>query len=111
MMAVTNLGGVVTIALLYGFFSGVFIALPSVCFINLTADRTKIGTRIGMGYAFTIIAGLVGGPGGGAIIGNDITDLHWNSLWIFGGVTTLAGAVLLIVLRFWMTKGNFFVKL
>jgi hypothetical protein len=111
MMAVKSLGGVVTVALLYGFFSGVFIALPTVCFINLTADKSKIGTRIGMGFAFTIIAVLVGGPGGGAVIGNDTADLHWNSLWILGGVTTLAGAVMLIVLRFWMTKGKFFVKL
>ncbi|RDW56991.1 hypothetical protein BP6252_13944 [Coleophoma cylindrospora] len=111
LISVTNLGGVVAIVALYGFFSGVYVALPSVCFVRLTADKTKIGTRIGMGYAFTSIAVLAGGPGGGGVLGTGVVDLHWNSLWIYGGITTLTSGVMLIALRFWMTKGKILMKI
>jgi len=111
MIAVTNLGGLVTIALFYGFFSGVFIALPAVCFVRLTTDKSKIGTRIGMGYAFSSLAVLAGGPGGGGVLGTDVTDLHWNNLWIYGGVTTTAGGLVLLALRFWLTKGKILMKI
>jgi hypothetical protein len=36
MLGVKTVGGIVTIAVLFGFFSGVFIALPPVCFAALT---------------------------------------------------------------------------
>lgn len=56
MLAVVNLGGVITIAILFGFFSGVFIALPPVCFAVLTPDKSKLGTRIGMGFGVIAFA-------------------------------------------------------
>lgn len=38
MLAITSLGGIVAITVLYGFFSGVFIALPPVVMVRLAAD-------------------------------------------------------------------------
>jgi MFS family permease len=111
LMAVTNLGCVISIALLYGFFSGVYVALPPVCFVRLTADKSKIGTRIGMGFAFTSVAVLTGGPGGGGVLGTDVTDLHWHSLWIYGGILSITGSVMLLALRFYLTKGKLLVKM
>lgn len=46
-MAVSSSGGMVVVALLFGFFSGIFIALPPVLYVALTKDKSKIGTRIG----------------------------------------------------------------
>lgn len=111
LMAVTNLGGVVSIALLYGFFSGVYVALPTVCFVRLTADKSKIGTRIGMGFALTGVAVLAGGPGGGGVLGTDVTDLHWHSLWIYGSIFSLIGGFMLLALRFYLTKGKLLAKM
>lgn len=98
MMAVTSEAGVIVIAVLTGFFSGVFIAIPPVCFVRLTKDKTKIGTRIGMGYGMVAFGALSGGPGGGAILGQ-IDPLKWTHLWAFGGVMATASGVIYAGLR------------
>lgn len=111
MIGVTNLGGIIILTLLYGFFSGVFIALPPVCFVQLTKDKSKIGTRMGMGFAFLGFGVLSGGPGGGSILGTDISNLHWTNLWVYGGTFAVGSGLLLGVLRFWLSKGKFWVKI
>jgi MFS family permease len=60
LIAVNGLGSIVVLAILFGFFSGVFIALPPVCFVALTADKSKIGSRIGMAFAFMGFGCLAG---------------------------------------------------
>lgn len=98
MMAVDSVGGLVVLTLLFGFFSGIFIALPPVLFNALTEDKSKLGTRIGMGFAFIGLGVLVAGPGGGGILGSR-EPLDWQSLWTFGGVCTLVGGVVFIGIR------------
>ncbi|KAH8759926.1 MFS general substrate transporter [Diaporthe sp. PMI_573] len=98
MQAVHSLAGYVLIAIFFGFFSGAFIALPTVVYIILTEDKSRIGTRIGMGFALLGLGILVGGPGGGAVLG---PDHDWTSTWVFGGVMLLASGVTLTVLRVW----------
>jgi MFS family permease len=98
MMAVKSVAGIVVIAILSGFFSGVFIAMPPVCFVALTKDKSKIGTRIGMGFTIIALGVLAGGPGAGAILGK-VAPLNWNGLWVFGGVTPLVAAASYAVIR------------
>ena len=102
LIATHTVGGIVIVALLFGFFSGVFIALPSVIVVALTKDKSKIGTRIGMAFAFVGAGVLAGGPGGGGILGTDSQDLHWNPMWIYGGVCFLASFVVFAILRVWI---------
>ncbi|KFG83639.1 Major Facilitator Superfamily protein [Metarhizium anisopliae] len=111
LIAVKSLGGMIAIVVLYGFFSGVFIAIPGVCFVRLTEDKSKLGTRIGMGFAAFGFGVLAGGPGGGGILGTDRSDLHWNSVWVYGGCTMTCSGVLLIVLRFWLSRGRLALKI
>lgn len=98
----------IVVALLFGFFSGIFIALPPVLFVALTQDKSKIGTRIGMGFTMLGIGVLAGGPGGGSILGNNPKDLHWNAVWIYAGVCTLGASATFLALRF--VKGGFKLK-
>ena len=111
LIGVKSMGGIIAIAALYGFFSGVFVALPSVAFVSLTADKSKIGTRFGMGFALVAFGILAGGPGGGAVLGTQVQNLHWQHLWIYGGTVMTASGVLLIMLRFWLTKGKMIQKI
>ena len=99
-MAVTSLAGIVVVTLLFGFFSGVFIALPPVLFVALTQDKSKIGTRMGMGFAMIAIGVLCAGPGGGAILGTNNKDLHWNAAWTYAGVAALVAGAAFTTLRF-----------
>lgn len=93
-------------ALFFGFFSGIFIALPPVLFVALTKDKSKVGTRIGMGFAIVGLGVLAGGPGAGAILGTGgsgaaLADesLNWTGTWVYAGVTTVAAGIVFAVVR------------
>jgi len=111
LIAVNSLAGVIIVALLYGFFSGVFIALPPVCFVALTADKSKVGTRMGMGFAFLGFGVLSGGPGGGSVLGSGLVHENWVRLWSYGGTMTIASTVLMLGLRMWLTGGRLWVRI
>lgn len=109
MMAADSVGGLVVLTLLFGFFSGIFIALPPVLFVALTEDKSKIGTRIGMGFAFIGIGVLAGGPGAGGILGRD-EPLHWDGLWTYAGVCTLFSGFVFMGIRVARAGWNLKVK-
>lgn len=109
MITVTSEAAIIVVAIFTGFFSGVFIAMPPVCFVALTKDKTKIGTRIGMGFGIIGFATLAGGPGGGRILGS-AAPLNWNGLWIYGGVSAVVSGVLYAGLRVARTGPKLMVK-
>ena len=92
-------GGLVAATVFFGIFSGVFIALPPVCFVALTEDKSKIGTRIGMGMAIFALGTLTGGPGGGAILQMNPKHLDWTGMWAFGGACIMAAVLVYIAVR------------
>ncbi|KAK6949890.1 hypothetical protein Daesc_008213 [Daldinia eschscholtzii] len=97
-MAVNTRGAVIAVAVLAGFFSGVFIAMPPVCFFPLTKDKSKLGTRIGMGFGIIALGLLVGGPVAGAILGTT-KPLDWEGLWGFGGAAAALSGFMYAALR------------
>lgn len=109
-MAVSSLGGIVVQALLFGFFSGIFVALPPVCFFSLTADKTKLGTRLGMGFAVIALGVLAGGPGGGGILQSDPENLNWNGTWAYSAATLIAAGVIFLGARFFRVGWKLMVK-
>lgn len=88
LLAVTTQAGLIVIAVLSGIFSGALIGLPPLCFVALTKDKSKIGTRIGMGFGMIGLGVLAGGPAGGAILAHS-GNTNWHGVWIFGGVCAL----------------------
>ena len=99
MLAVRDSPGYIVLAGLFlGFFSGLYIALPPICFVALTDDKSKLGSRMGMSYSIIAFSMLIGGPGGGAALGT-IDPLNWTGLWIFGGVMCCVSSVLYGILR------------
>ena len=98
LIAVTTEGGLIVIALLSGFFSGALVGLPPLCFVALTKDKTRIGTRVGMGFGMIGLGVLAGGPAGGTSL--SLSDqTNWTGLWVFGGVTSLAAGLMYLGLR------------
>ncbi|KAF2872231.1 major facilitator superfamily domain-containing protein [Massariosphaeria phaeospora] len=92
MMAVRSQGAVIVVALLSGFVSGALIGLPPLGFVALTRDKSKLGTRIGQGYALVGLGVLASGPSAGAVLGVG-ERLDWQGLWAFGGVCTVVAGV------------------
>lgn len=98
MMAVHSKGAIIVVALLSGFMSGALIGLPPLCFVALTQDKSKLGTRIGQGYALVGLGVLASGPSAGAILGTS-GQLDWHGLWAFGGVCAFVAGVGYAVIR------------
>lgn len=103
-IAVHNVGGIVVTVLFFGFFSGIFIALPPVLFVALTKDKSKVGTRIGMGFAIVGCGVLAGGPGGGGILQRHAGSLDWTGTWTYGGVCIIVSGIMFAILR-WLKVG------
>ncbi|KAE8153102.1 major facilitator superfamily domain-containing protein [Aspergillus avenaceus] len=90
-----SMAGMVVIVIIYGFFSGAFISLPPPCFVKLSPRQDQVGTRMGMGYAAMVAGNLVGTPIAGAI--QDHRGFH--SMWIFAGVMSIGGGVIMFISR------------
>jgi MFS family permease len=95
LIAVHNLGGIVVIALFFGFFSGSLVSLPPTVVVSLTPDRRFIGTRLGMAFAFVAIGVLIGSPIGGVIL----REKGYTPLWVFGGALCTSGGLLMLLAR------------
>jgi MFS family permease len=98
MLGVHNEAGMIIEAIVTGFFSGVVVALPPVCFRMLTENKSMIGTRIGQGFAIGGLGLLIGGPSAGAILGT-VNPLNWTDLWVFGGVAVCVAGLIMIRVR------------
>lgn len=109
MLGVTNTAGMVVEAVITGFFSGVMVALPPVCFAMLTENKALIGTRIGQGFAIAGLGLLIGGPSAGAILGTT-EPLDWTGLWVYGGVTIAVSGFILVGVRLMKAGPKFMVK-
>ena len=98
MAAVKDEAGMIVEAIVTGFFSGVVVALPPVCFRVLTENKSMIGTRMGQGFAIGGIGLLIGGPSAGAILGK-VEPLDWTGLWAYGGVAGIVSGLIVAVVR------------
>ncbi|RYP78385.1 hypothetical protein DL771_000570 [Monosporascus sp. 5C6A] len=99
MVAMRHEADAIVLTVLIGFFSGVFIAMPPVCFSTLTKDRSKLGTRVGMGFGIVIaISMLIGGPVAGAILGRE-EPLNWIGAWVYAGVFATVSGFMYAVIR------------
>ncbi|KAK9421829.1 putative Major facilitator superfamily domain-containing protein [Seiridium unicorne] len=79
LLGVHNAAGMIVEAAVTGFFNGVVVALPPVCFRVLTENKSMIGTRIGQGFAIGGLGLLTGGPSAGAVLGT-VEPLNWAGL-------------------------------
>ncbi|CBX99428.1 similar to monocarboxylate permease-like protein [Plenodomus lingam JN3] len=108
-----NVGAVISLTILWGFFGGVFVAIPGACFPRLTKGKSRLGTRVGMGFSVIGFGMLIGGPGAGRILdpsANSDAELDFVSLWMFGGVVTVVSGFLYLLVRLLLTGRKLMVK-
>lgn len=91
-IGIHHTGGIVAFAVLYGFFSGAFVALPAVVLTVLTPDPSTLGTRMGMCSTVCSLGCLCGAPVAGALLSDTGGYL---ALQLFSAVATLATGALL----------------
>ncbi|KAI1393020.1 MFS general substrate transporter [Hypoxylon trugodes] len=90
---VKNLGGTIVFVLLFGFCNGGVTSLPPSAIVSLTPDLARLGTRMGMTFAFIGSAVLVGTPIAGAILRDVDDDARWKGLIAFSGATLVVGGL------------------
>lgn len=108
-----QVGVLLALTILMGFFSGVFVAIPGTIFPRLTKDKSMLGTRVGMGFAIISFGMLIGGPGAGSFLekNSEPTEtLNFEGLWIFAGLAAIVSGLLYGVVRFLLTGPKLLVK-
>lgn len=91
-IGIHHTGGIVAFAVLYGVFSGAFVALPAVVLTALTPHPSTLGTRMGMCSTVCSLGSLCGAPVAGALFSGTGGYL---ALQLFSAVATLATGSLL----------------
>ncbi|KAI0263581.1 MFS general substrate transporter [Gloeopeniophorella convolvens] len=101
-MGIHNTGGLLTFAIMFGFFSGSFLSLPAGAIVALSADLRTVGTRLGMSFAIAGFGLLIGSPVGGALLNLDTSDLnagHYIHAQAFCAVILTVSGVMLLLAR------------
>ncbi|KAJ3563680.1 hypothetical protein NP233_g8786 [Leucocoprinus birnbaumii] len=93
-VAISSEISVIFIAIIYGFFWGIFVATCSPFVALLTENMEEMGLRLGTAFAFAGLAELIGPPIMGALLGG----YHWWRPAVFSGTILIAtGACLAVV--------------
>jgi len=99
---VNNVGGFVTVAALYGCFSGALIPLPPSIFPVVCPDPEVLGARLGMAQGIGSIASLIGAPIAGALTQIDAETsrggVNYLGMQLFGGIVMVFGGCSLLAL-------------
>lgn len=94
-LSISSPAGIVVFALFYGFFSGAVISLPSTVIAALSLDLDRVGTRIGMSFAFSGFGLLIGSPIAGAVMNADPNGR-------FGGGEGFSAAMVMVGAAFFL---------
>ncbi|KAI9875953.1 MAG: hypothetical protein M1830_007685 [Pleopsidium flavum] len=96
LLAIKNTPGVIAFSALYGFVSGPFVSLPIPVIASVSPDKSMLGTRLGMSFAFIGFGVLIGEPVAGAILGS---SQNWVGVIIWCGVMLLASSCVISAAR------------
>jgi MFS family permease len=84
-------GGLIIVAILYGFFSGAYVSLLSPALISMAKSHHEIGIRLGLAFLVVSLAALTGTPINGALL----EKYGFYAPIIFSGVAMMTGTALL----------------
>ena len=101
--AISNLAGITVFALLYGFFSGAVISLPPTIIAQLSPDLNRVGTRMGMSFAFSGFGLLIGSPIAGAVMDRGPRE-RFGGAEAFSAAMIMAGSGFFLMVRVLMSR-------
>ncbi|KAK4241531.1 major facilitator superfamily domain-containing protein [Achaetomium macrosporum] len=102
-LGISNVGGSVVWALLYGAFSGGVVSLMPSVIVGLTPDMGRVGARMGVAFVVAGIAILVGTPIAGAILG-DQHNPRWLGMILYSAFGMLVATLLYSTSRLLLYK-------
>ncbi|KAG1903318.1 major facilitator superfamily domain-containing protein [Suillus fuscotomentosus] len=96
MIGLSSLASAVVLGVIYGYLSGLNVAMSSALMATLTPDVSELGARMGICLFACGIGGLIGTPISGALLTSNYT---WWIPCLFAGIVSLAGAMTFIIMR------------
>jgi MFS family permease len=99
--------GLIAFSVLFGFFSGAYIALAASMVVRISPFR-EIGYRTGLLFLAASISGLTASPIGGAILARE--GGSYVGMQVFSGLTLIVGSSFVLTARFTKTGMFFFAK-
>jgi MFS family permease len=96
-LPVHSIGGLLTIGILYGIFSGTLISILPPAIASMTSDMTRFGARTGVIFAALAFGSLIGTPVTGALVQSQHGSYDGARIW--SGVCLVAGSVLIFFSR------------
>ncbi|WWD02979.1 hypothetical protein V865_001022 [Kwoniella europaea PYCC6329] len=86
-----SVGGLIVVAILYGFFSGAYVSLMVPALLAFAKSPSEIGSRTGLGMVIFSLTALTGTPIHGALL--DKYGFYAPTIW--AGVVCLTGSALM----------------
>lgn len=96
LLAIHTAPGLVIYCVLIGICAGTFMGLPAAGVVTLSADKSKIGARLGMTLATVGVGVLVSNPIAGAIVGR---GRNWVGLVCWCGALMVGSTLSLVASR------------
>lgn len=96
MIGLNVMSSVVVVGVIYGYFSGVYIALQVPLVTMMTPDLSELGARMGLCFFFTSFGSLLSGPISGALL---TSQYKWLIPSLFSGIICLVGCMVFVVMR------------
>ena len=101
-LGISNFGGLVAFALLYGAFSGGGVTMLPSAVVPYCPDPSRLGTRMGMNFMGAGVSVLIGTPIGGAILRHGGKSA-WKGIIAYTGVMIAMGAILFTI-SYWLLR-------
>ncbi|KAG2118699.1 major facilitator superfamily domain-containing protein [Suillus discolor] len=101
MIGLNNLASVIVLGMLYGYLSGLNVAMAPPLVATLTPDLSELGARMGICLFAAGFGGLIGAPISGALLTSNYT---WWIPGLFSGTVSLAAAMMFIIMRYMFLK-------
>lgn len=95
-LGISNFGGLVAFALLYGAFSGGVVSMIPSAIVSYCPSLSRLGTRMGMNFTIVGVSVLIGTPIGGAILSHGGKSA-WKGIIAYSGAMLAMGAVFLTI--------------
>ncbi|KAG1748489.1 MFS general substrate transporter [Suillus paluster] len=96
MIGLNSLASVVVLAVLHGYFEGLFVAITPPLMATLTPDLSELGARMGIAVFIGGFGSLIGPPISGALL---TSNYIWWIPALFSGMVSLTGSIVFFIMR------------
>ncbi|KAG4306559.1 hypothetical protein PORY_000547 [Pneumocystis oryctolagi] len=95
---IRTVAGLIVFSILYGFFAGTSMSLPTSVVIKLSSNLSYIGTQMAVSFGFSGIGFLIGSPIIGVILSHSKNTFFWAQ--VFSATIMLIGVLGLLLIKF-----------